>query len=128
MSINLVSLIGHVGRDPELRTFDSGSCTTEFTLALKRPAKEGQQPEPVWVRCKAWNQTARLAVDWLRKGAKVGLLGRLDQEEWTDRHSGEKRSRTVVVVTRLEFFDRPPQQGTATTAVRQEPDSPELPF
>ena len=103
MSINVVVLVGNAGRDPELRFFESGSCVCEFTLAINRPPRDGQEPAPLWVNCKAWGKTAQVAGDYVRKGSKVAVVGRLEIEQWTDRSSGEVRSKTLVVVDRLEL-------------------------
>ena len=101
MSINLIVLLGNAGRDPELRFFDSGSCVCEFTLAVNRPPRDGQPQQPLWVNCRAWGKTAQVAGDYVRKGSKVAIVGRLDIEQWTDRSSGEVRSKNLVVIERL---------------------------
>ena len=103
MSINVVVLVGNAGRDPELRVFESGSCVCEFSLAINRPPRDGQEQAPLWVNCKAWGKTAQVAGDYVRKGSKVAVVGRLEIEQWTDRSSGEVRSKTLVVVDRLEL-------------------------
>jgi len=103
MSINVIVLVGHAGRDPELRFFESGSCVCEFTLAVNRPPRDGQNQEPLWVNCKAWGKTAQVAGDYLRKGSKVAIVGRLEIEQWSDRSSGEVRSKVLVVIDRLEL-------------------------
>jgi single-strand DNA-binding protein len=103
MSINVIVLLGNAGRDPVLRFFESGSCVCEFTLAINRPPRDGQNQEPLWVSCKAWGKTAQAAGDYVRKGSKVAIVGRLDIEQWTDRSSGEVRSKTLVVIDRLEL-------------------------
>ena len=105
MSINLIVLVGNAGRDPELRFFETGSCVCEFTLAVNRPPRDGQPQEPLWVNCKAWGKTAQVAGDYLRKGSKVAIVGRLEFEQWSDRSSGEMRSKTLVVIDRLEFCE-----------------------
>ena len=103
MSINVIVLVGHAGRDPELRFFESGSYVCEFSLAVNRPPRDGQNQEPLWVNCKAWGKTAQVAGDYLRKGSKVAIVGRLEIEQWNDRSSGEVRSKTLVVIDRLEL-------------------------
>jgi len=105
MSINLIVLVGNAGRDPELRFFETGSCVCEFTLAVNRPPRDGQPQEPLWVNCKAWGKTAQVAGDYLRKGSKVAIVGRLEFEQWSDRSSGEMRCKTLVVIDRLEFCE-----------------------
>lgn len=113
MSINVLVLVGHAGRDPELRFFASGSCVCEFTLAVNRPPKDGHPQDPLWVSCKAWGKTAQVAGDYLRKGSKVALVGRLEIEQWSDRSSGELRSKPLVVIDRLELCGGNPN-GTAS--------------
>ena len=116
MSINVLVLVGHAGRDPELRFFASGSCVCEFTLAVKRPPKDGQPQEPLWLSCKAWGKTAQVAGDYLRKGSKVALVGRLEIEQWSDRSSGELRSKPVVIIDRLELCGGSPNGATSRGA------------
>ena len=115
MSINVLVLVGHAGRDPELRFFASGSCVCEFTLAVNRPPKDGQPQDPLWVSCKAWGKIAQLAGDYLRKGSKVAIVGRLEIEQWSDRSSGELRSKPLVVIDRLELCGGNPN-GAASKA------------
>jgi single-strand DNA-binding protein len=116
MSINVLVLVGHAGRDPELRFFASGSCVCEFTLAVNRPPKDGQAQDPLWVSCKAWGKTAQVAGDYLRKGSKVALVGRLEIEQWSDRSSGELRSKPLVVIDRLELCGGTPNGATSRGA------------
>ena len=75
----------------------------EFTLAINRPPRDGQEQNPLWVNCKAWGKTAQVAGDYVRKGSKVAVVGRLEIEQWTDRTSGEVRSKTLVVIDRMEL-------------------------
>ena len=103
MSINVVVLVGNAGRDPELRFFESGSCVSKFTLAINRPPRDCRDQEALWVSGKAWGKTAQVAGDYVRKGSKVAIVGRLEIEQWTDRSSGEMRSKTLVVIDRLEL-------------------------
>jgi single-strand DNA-binding protein len=116
MSINVLVLIGHAGRDPELRFFESGSCVCEFTLAVNRPPKDGQPQDPLWVSCKAWGKTGQVAGDYLRKGSKVALIGRLEIEQWNDRSSGELRSKPLVLIDRLELCGGSPNGTAAKSA------------
>ncbi len=120
MSINVCTLVGNVGKTPELQYLPSGSSVLQFSLALSRPAREGQPQPPTWVDCKAWNKTAQFAADHVVKGAKVGVVGRLEVEEWADRTSGEKRRRTVIVVDRLELCSSKPR-GEEPAGLGDEP-------
>lgn len=70
MSINVLVLVGHAGRDPELRFFESGSCVCEFTLAVNRLPKDGQPQEPLWLSCKAWGKTAQAPATTCARAAR----------------------------------------------------------
>jgi len=112
MSINSVTLTGRAGRDPEVKYFESGSCVAKFSISVDRYSKEGGK-EADWINIKLWGKQAQLAADYVRKGSLVGIVGRLEIEKWTDRQSGEERSKAVVVGDRLELLsskrDAPPQ-------------------
>ncbi|MFN5118651.1 MAG: single-stranded DNA-binding protein [Cyanobacteriota bacterium] len=116
--INNCTFIGNVGKDPEARYFESGSCVAEFTLAIKKPAKD----EPVWINCKAWGKTAQLAADYVRKGHRIAVVAHLDQESWTDRTTGEKRSKPVFIVDRLQLLtSKAEAEGRSQGQGQQEP-------
>lgn len=118
MSINSVVLVGNVGQAPELKCLSSGASVLTFSLALSRPDRDGQPQPPTWVDCKCWNKTALFAADHVAKGAKLGVTGRLEVEEWADRQTGDKRRRTVVVVDRLELCT--PKRDSAAHASDEE--------
>lgn len=124
MSINNVTLIGNLGGDPEIKYFESGAAVATFSIALNNLPKNGVEQPPDWIEIKAWDKQAQVAADYLRKGSKVGIVGRLKQEKWVDRQTGENRYKINVVASRLELltpkgdgFGGPAQQaGTAPLA------------
>ena len=100
--INAVALAGRAGRDPEVRYFESGSSVADFTLAVKRPRREEENPD--WFNLKVWGKQAEVAADYVHKGSLLGITGSLAEERWTDRTSGEERSKLVVRVGRLDLL------------------------
>jgi single-strand DNA-binding protein len=106
--VNRIALVGRAGRDPEVRYFESGSCVANVTLAVKRPgakpAPGKDQPEPDWFNLEIWGKQAQVAADHLRKGSLVGIIGRFELDHWTDRATGEERSKPVVVVDDLRLM------------------------
>jgi single-strand DNA-binding protein len=100
--INTIALVGRAGRDPEVRYFESGSSVADFTLAVKRPRREEENPD--WFNLKVWGKQAEVAADYVRKGSLLGITGSLAEERWTDRASGEERSKLVVRVGRLDLL------------------------
>ncbi|MGB5134011.1 MAG: single-stranded DNA-binding protein [Prochlorococcaceae cyanobacterium] len=118
MSINTITLVGRAGRDPETRFFESGSVVTNLSLAVNRPSRD---EEPDWFNLEIWGKQAQVAADYVRKGSLIGVVGRMTSEQWTDRTTGERRSKPVVKVDRLALLgsradnaSSPPFDGQST--------------
>ncbi|MFM7549103.1 MAG: single-stranded DNA-binding protein [Cyanobacteriota bacterium] len=126
MSINTITLVGRAGRDPETRFFESGSVVSNLTLAVNRPSREEEEPD--WFTLEIWGKQAQVAADYVRKGSLIGVVGRMTTERWTDRNSGEQRSKPVVKVERLALLgsraDNPQSQPFSTAAAAQGPAAP----
>lgn len=101
MSINTITLVGRAGRDPETRFFEGGTVVTNLTLAVSRPSRD---EEPDWFNLEIWGKQAQVAADYVRKGSLIGVVGRMTNEQWTDRNSGERRSKALVKVDRLALL------------------------
>lgn len=101
MSLNVVTLIGRVGGDPDIKYFESGSVVCNLTLAVNRQKRDSQ---PDWFNLKMWGKTAEVAANYVRKGSQIGVTGRLEIETWKDRQTGAERSKPVIVVERLELL------------------------
>lgn len=99
--MNTICLVGRVGKDPELRYFESGSQLATTSLAVNGTGKD---EEPIWFDLKIWGKTAQVAADYVRKGRQVGIQGRLECERWLDKNTGEKRQKLVVSVERLTLL------------------------
>lgn len=97
---NRVYLLGHLGRDPEIRSTASGTPVGNFSIATnhKWRDREGNQHEEVeWHHIVVWGRQAEIAGQYLNKGRLVFIEGRLRTQSWEDRQSGEKRYRTEIV-------------------------------
>jgi len=101
MGVNSVTLVGRAGRDPEVRYFESGSVVANLTLAVNRRSRDD---EPDWFNLEIWGKQAQVAADYVRKGSLLGIIGSLKLDRWTDRTTGEERSKPVVRVDRLELL------------------------
>lgn len=101
MSLNVVTLVGRAGRDPEVKYFESGSVVCNFTLAVNRLRKTD---EPDWFNLEIWGKTAEVAANYVKKGSLVGITGALKLEHWQDRSTGANRSKPVIRVERLELL------------------------
>ncbi len=112
MSLNKVMIIGNLGRDPEMRYTPSGQAVTQFTVAVNRNYKDGQgewQEETEWFRVVAWGPLAERTAEYLRKGRKVYVEGRLQTRQWEDR-DGQKRYTTELIAQTCTPLDRRPQE------------------
>ena len=101
MSVNSITLVGRAGRDPEVRYFESGTMVANFTLAVNRRSRD---EEPDWFNLEIWGKQAQVAADHVRKGYLLGIIGSLRIDKWTDRATGEVRSKPVIRVDRLELL------------------------
>ena len=101
MGINSVTLVGRAGRDPEVRYFESGSVVANLTIAVNRRSRN---EEPDWFNLEIWGKQAQVAADYVKKGALLGISGSYKVDTWTDRNTGEGRSKPVIRVDRLELL------------------------
>ncbi len=88
MSLNVVTLVGRVGGDPDVKYFESGTVKCSLTLAVNRRTKNSDQPD--WFNLEIWGKTAQIAADYVRKGSLIGVTGSLKFERWQDRNTGAK--------------------------------------
>ena len=97
--MNVVTLIGNLATDVELREVGEDLQVASFLLAINRPGKD----EADFVRISTWNKQAELCAQYLAKGRKVGVDGRLRSSSWEDAE-GNKRNAVEVVANRVEFL------------------------
>ena len=106
MSFNKIIIVGHLGRDPELRYTPQGSAVCNFSVATsdKRRDKSGEYQEiTTWFKVTLWEKKAEVASKYLTKGTQVYIEGRLRVEEWTDR-DGKNRHTLEVQGTDMQFL------------------------
>ncbi len=103
-SINQVILMGRLTRDPEQRTTTTGKTIASFSVAVDRPTQDDQAD---FFNITAWEKLGDLVMQYLSKGRRVLIQGRLRQDSWDDKESGQKRSRVEVVATDVTFLDSP---------------------
>ena len=101
--MNKVILTGNLGGDIELRRIKDDKAVAEVNLAVA--AGFGAQKKTLWIGLTLWDKQAENAAQYLSKGRKIAIVGRLDQDEWEDKDSGKKRTKTRVVVESWEFAD-----------------------
>ena len=123
--MNIVTLTGRIARDIELRTTTSGKSVTTFSMAVDRTRQEGVD----FFYVVAWDKTAENASLYLKKGSRVGVVGRLTSR--TFEKNGEKRTIMEVVADNVEFLDSKPKPENAADGAAGQYDvvnNEDLPF
>jgi len=103
-SINKVILIGNLGKDPEVKYTPSGTPVAKFSLATNEKYKDkgGEwQERTEWHNIVAWQRLAEIVGEYVKKGSKIYIEGRITTSSWEDKQSGEKKYRTEIVANDL---------------------------
>jgi len=103
-SINKATLIGNVGKDPEVKFLPSGSAVANFTLATSERFKDKSgefQERTEWHNLVAYQRLAEIVRDYVKKGSKLYIEGRIQTRSWDDKDTQQKRYRTEIVVNDL---------------------------
>lgn len=120
--MNKVFLMGNLTRDPELK-YSAGSNTpiVHFTIAVSRRFKRDGDPEADFFSCTAFNKTAEFISKYFSKGKKILIMGRAQQNDYTNKN-GEKVYSVQIIVEEAEFTDK------KTEAPEQTPQQPQQDF
>ena len=103
---NKVTLIGHLTRDPETRTFSNGGMVTHFSIAVNRYYKKDDErkEETSFIDLEAFSKVGEIIAKYLKKGDAALFEGRLKQDSWEDKESGTSRSKIKVVVEQMQML------------------------
>jgi single-strand DNA-binding protein len=101
-----VIVVGNLTRDPELRFIPSGTAVANIGLAVNEREKKGNDwvDSPCFLDVTLWGKTAEIANEFLSKGSSVLIEGRLKQESWEDKTTGQKRSKIVIVGEKMQML------------------------
>lgn len=136
MSLNRITIMGRLTRDPELRRTQSGAPVTSFTMAVDRDFKsQSGDKETDFIDVVAWRQTAEFVARYFTKGRMAVVEGRLQIRDWQD-NNGNKRRSSEVIADSIYFGDSKPQDAQPTVhAVNVDAsdfdeieDDPDFPF
>ncbi len=106
-------VVGHLGRDPEMRYTPSGVPVTSFSVATTRKwtnANGEQQEKTTWFRVTCWRKQAELAAQYLTKGQRVLVEGDIDASAWTDKE-GNPRASLELTATTFRFMSSRSEAG-----------------
>jgi single-strand DNA-binding protein len=129
-SVNKVILLGNVGKDPEIRSTPGGTLVATFGLATSDRQKDAQgnwQDRTEWHNLVAFNRTAEIIRDYVKKGSKLFIEGRLQTSSWEDKETKAKRYKTEIIVNDLSLlsgreegsaggYSRAPSSGAAASS------------
>ena len=116
--MNNVSLIGRLARDPEAKEITSGKIA-EVTIAVdRRKGRGGEEQEPHWFRVTAFGQTADYVLQYVGKGQRVAISGRLEHRKYQDR-DGNNREAISIVADNVQGLDRPREDDVKPTQSRR---------
>lgn len=125
--VNKVILLGHLGRDPEMRYQPSGGAIANFSIATSETFKDkegNKQERTEWHRVVFFGRTAEIAGEYLRKGSMAYVEGRLQTRKWTDKE-GQERYTTEIVGDRLQLVGaRGGGGGGAASFDEEDPSRP----
>ena len=117
--INKVILIGNLGKDPETRYMPSGKAATNFSIATSERFKDRETGEPQerteWHRIATFDRLAEIAAEYLKKGSKVYVEGRLRTRKWQDKE-GKDRYSTEIIADQMQMLDSRGMGGGAGAA------------
>src|SRR5260370_22147203 len=106
-SVNKVILVGHGGKDPEIRTTNGGTLVANLSLATTDRYKDSQgewQDRTEWHNLAAYARGAEILRDYVKKGSKLYIEGKLTTRSWDDKDSGKKMYRTEIVVNDISLL------------------------
>ncbi len=119
MNINVVTLVGRVGGDPDMKYFESGTVKCRLTLAVNRRTRNSDEPD--WFELELWGKTAEIAGTYVRKGKQIAVKGSLKLDSWNDRQTGVLRSKPVINVEQLDLLGS--RRDTETAMMDGSPDN-----
>lgn len=131
-SVNKVILVGNLGQDPDVKQTQNGQTVASFSVACSESWTDanGQKKERTeWVNCVAWQKKAELCAQYIKKGSKVYIEGKLQTRQWDDQQ-GVKHYKTEVIVDNVVFLDSrnqgaAPQEQAPATGPRYEYEQPQ---
>ncbi len=135
-SVNKVTLLGNVGKDPEIRSTAGGTMVASFGLATSDRFQDAQgnwQDRTEWHNLKAFKRTAEIVRDYVKKGSKLYIEGKITTNSWDDKETGAKKYRTEILVNELVLlsgreegsggggYSKPASSGSSAASFDQRP-------
>ncbi len=119
--MNRVIIIGRLTKDPELKYIQSGSAVANFTIANNRiyTTNNGERKEDVsFLDCVAWGKLGETIAEYMQKGRRIAVEGRLQQRRWEDQE-GNKKSKVEIIADSVQFLDSKSSSDTSSDNVQE---------
>jgi single-strand DNA-binding protein len=127
-SVNKAILVGHLGGPPDVKYTTSGKAVAKFSLATNSFVKDSQGDKTTWHNITCFDKIAELVSEYLGKGSKVYIDGRIENSSWEDKQTGEKKYRSEIIVNDIIFLDSKPASGNGTNSSQTEIADEDIPF
>lgn len=112
--LNTAILMGRLTKDPELRTTQSGTSVTSFTVAVDRDyVRQGEERQTDFINVVAWRQTAEFVSRYFQKGSMIAVQGSIQTRNYEDKH-GNKRTAVEVIADKVSFCGSKAESGNST--------------
>ena len=121
--VNKAVILGNVGDDPSIRYMPNGKAVANFTVATSESWKDQQgqkQERTEWHRCTAYDKLAEIIGEYVKKGSKLYLEGKLQTRKWQDQQ-GQDRYTTEIIVSEMQMLDGKPQGSQQAQGQQQAP-------
>lgn len=102
--MNTVVLVGRVGRDAEIRYFESGKVKANFSVAVNRWDAKTKSEIADWFNIDVWDKLAEFAGEYVKKGAQLVVEGRIAQNKWVDKATGNDRESFMVIANNIRLL------------------------
>ena len=102
--MNTAVLVGRVGRDAEVRYFESGKVKANFSVAVNRWDPKTKSEVADWFNVDVWDKQAEFAGEYVKKGILVAIDGRIGQSKWTDKATGNDRESFMVIANNIRLL------------------------
>src|SRR6516225_8641034 len=123
-TVNKVLLLGNVGKDPEITSTNGGTLVAKLSLATSERFKDKQgewQDRTEWHNLVSYARGAEILRDYVKKGSKLYVEGRITTRSWDDKETGKKAYRTEIVVNEISLMS--PAEGSNGRTASHEPDA-----
>ena len=106
--MNSLSIVGRLGKDPEIKYFDNGNIVCNATMAVRKRVKGAEGTD--WFNLEAWGKTAELLNDFVKKGDMVAIVGAMTSDQYTAK-DGSQRTKWFVKVREMTLVERKKRDG-----------------